>query len=48
MPSRAPSRPPAANPSAEHDGVDRAGARSSDAFEMQGFLFEQAVEDAPR
>ena len=34
-------------PIGEHDGVDRASARSSDAFEMQGFFFKQAVKHAP-
>ena len=33
-------------PIGEHDGVDRASARSSDAFEMQGFFFKQAVKHA--
>jgi hypothetical protein len=47
MPSRTPLAAARRQPIGEHDGVDRAGARSSDAFEMQGFLFEQAVEHAP-
>jgi hypothetical protein len=47
MPSRTPLAAARRQPIGEHDGVDRAGARSSDAFEMQGFLVEQAVEHAP-
>jgi hypothetical protein len=47
MPSRTTLAAARRQPIGEHDGVDRAGARSSDAFEMQGFLFEQAVEHAP-
>jgi hypothetical protein len=38
MPSRTPLAAARRQPIGEHDGVDRAGARSSDAFEMQGFL----------
>ena len=46
---RVPRCPAAASgqPICEHDGIDGAGARCGDAFELQSFFFQQAVEHPP-